>query len=115
MANYLKIKGQPAGFPGATPSGTTDLYIPIKSITAVYYNSSTGFDQIKIQTDTSYGENGWALQLVNKSGDVTNTQAEAQSVVDAIGDALFANSGNGVVEVQGVFNRCNSFEYTQLS
>lgn len=114
MANYLKIKGLPAGFPGASPGGQEDLYIPIEAITAVFFDGGTGYDQIKITTNTGYGENGYSVQMIDATGAGTNTAAEAQSVVDAIGNALFSNSGNGVVEVQGVYNKTNSVEYTQL-
>jgi hypothetical protein len=112
MANYLKIKGLPAGFPGASPSGQQDLYIPIKAITGVIYGDGN-YDAIKILTNTGYGENGYSIQMVDATGAVTNTPAEAQSVIDAIGNALFSNSGNGVAEVQGVYNKSNSIEYTQ--
>lgn len=113
MANYLKIKGLPAGFPGASPAGQQDLYLPIKAITGVFFGDGV-YDAIKILTNTGYGENGYSIQMIDATGTGTATPAEAQSVVDAIGDALFSNSGNGVVEVQGVYNKSNSIEYTQL-
>ena len=114
MANYLKIKGLPAGFPGATPPGTQDLYLPIESITAVFFEGGV-YDAIKILTNTGYGENGYSIQMIDATGTGTATLAEVQSVIDAIGNALFSNSGNGVAEVQGVYNKSNSIEYTPIA
>jgi len=107
MRNLLKIKN--------VDSTKADFYLPIDNITGTVINGGAGFDSVTITTNNGYGENGYMLYLKDKDGNDHNTLEQCQGILEQLKKCLFANPGVGVVELQGVFNLVNVYEYTQAN